>query len=104
MVRWGFDVILIVGVALSALIMYGRWRDRQRAASEYKCWSNLDAIQRETYLSLAPDTRVVFNFGDCLDSQVFLTDLARLPTSQRGLALAEALTLNHGHIPSASGR
>src|ERR1700693_335471 len=41
---WGFDAILAICVVISAFAIYGRWRDRRQAASDYKCWGNLNSI------------------------------------------------------------
>lgn len=102
--RWGFDAALVIGVSISLVTIYGRWHDRQRAASEFKCWTNLNEIQRDTYLSLAPPSREQLNYGTCFDAGIFLTQLAGTPKQSRDLAVLQALIQNHGNIPSGMGR
>jgi hypothetical protein len=101
--QWVFDAILIIVVAISALAIYGRWHDRHEAASDYKCWGELNATQRETYLSLTPWNRQQFNFTSCLDSEIFLSELSNYPKEQRDSTVYQAIIANHGHIPSAFG-
>src|SRR5208337_156225 len=92
--RWGFEAILIVGVATSALTIYGRWQVRRNAPRDFKCWAELYDAQREAYLSLSARHREQMNFASCPVSEAVLRDLLQFPASERDAMIDKAVDAN----------